>query len=127
MIAQFGEIVFEVSADKVKTIKNLSRERKATFASHTILNNKPKLQQTGYELDTISFEMQLVLSHGVSPKTELETLSNMLQAGEQQPFFLGDELLGEYVLESFTETYLNIDNKGNVFSANVSLSLREYI
>lgn len=126
-LGSFGKLVFEVSADKVKTFSDLSRELKSTFASHDIINGKPLLQHTGLELQTISFSMTFRVDLGVNPKTELEELRKMLESGSAYKLFIGDELMGSFVLESVSESYGNIDKNGKIYSASVNISLLEYV
>lgn len=127
MIGSFGKLTFEVSADKVKTFSGLSREHKATFASHEIINGAPLLQHTGRELQSVSFSMTFRADLGVNPQEELDSLKKMITEAEPQKLFIGDVLMGQFVIENISETYNNIDRAGKIYAASVSITLKEYI
>ena len=127
MIASYGDVVFNVSAEQVKTFGDFSRETRIKFAKHEIYNGKPVLQYTGAENCTVSMSIQLRAGLGVNPKQEIEKLREMATAGEEKPLVIGEEILGKYVLENISEEREHIDNKGNLINANVKIKLTEYV
>lgn len=127
MIGSYGDVVFNVSAEQVKTFGDFSRETRIKFAKHEIYNGKPVLQHTGAENCTVSMSIQLKASLGVNPKQEIDKLKQLADAGEEKPLVIGEEILGKYVLESISEKREHIDNRGNIINASVTIKLTEYV
>ena len=127
MIASFGKITFKVTEKEIKIFNDFSISRKARYAAHERINNKPLLQFMGLDADSISFNMQLVQGLTGDVSDDLKSLQDMFKKGEANPLFLGSKKLGSFVIESISEAYSMMDNFGNLEIVNVSLSLREYI
>ena len=127
MIASFGKITFKVTEKEIKIFNDFSISRKARYAAHERINNKPLLQFMGLDADSISFNIQLVQGLTGNVSDDLKKLQDMFKKGEANPLFLGSKKLGSFVIESISEAYSMMDNFGNLEIVNVSLSLREYI
>jgi phage protein U len=129
LLGTFGDIVFEVSDERVKTFDGYNRQGQARYASHEVLGRKPILEYLGAALDQVSFSMKLNAGLGVNPVEELAKLRKMLNGGQAARLVIGGKPQGEdkWVLESLSETYDYLDNKGNVIVATVNLTLKEYI
>ena len=127
MIASFGKITFKVTEKEIKIFNDFSISRKARYAAHERINNKPLLQFMGLDADSISFNIQLVQGLTGDVNDDLKKLQDMFKKGEANPLFLGSKKLGSFVIESISEAYSMMDNFGNLEIVNVSLSLREYI
>lgn len=127
MIGNIGDVVFEVSVDAIRTFQSFDRSGKAKFARHDVIGRKPLLQYTGSDLQSISVTIQLRAENGVNPSEELTTLRDMKDAADFHPTFIGDEYMGNYVIEDIKETYSRVDNKGVLLAADVSLSLLEHV
>ena len=127
MIASFGKITFKVTEKEIKIFNDFSISRKARYAAHERINNKPLLQFMGLDADSISFNIQLVQGLTGNVSDDLKSLQDMFKKGEANPLFLGSKKLGSFVIESISEAYSMMDNFGNLEIVNVSLSLREYI
>ena len=127
MIASFGKITFKVTEKEIKIFNDFSISRKARYAAHERINNKPLLQFMGLDADSISFNIQLVQGLTGDVSDDLKSLQDMFKKAEVHPLFLGQKKLGSFVMESISEAYSMMDNFGNLEIVNVSLSLREYI
>lgn len=129
MLGTFGDIVFEVSDERVNTFDGYSRQGQARYASHEVLGRKPVLEYLGTALDQVSFSIKLNAALGVNPVKELAKLRKMLNGGQAARIVIGGRPQGEdkWVLESLAETYDYLDNKGNVLVATANLTLKEYI
>lgn len=121
----FGDIVFQVSADVVKTWDKLRRSRKASFAEHEVAEGKARLEFTGVGLEEIDFEVRLD-ARFVNPAKEAKALDEALQAGEPRPLVLGGRPLGKYVLQDVSERAQRTDGQGRIMVSTVKLRLREY-
>lgn len=126
MIGSLGEVVFTVSADKVSTFQNLIREIKAVYTTHEIINGKTLLQHTGYEPQQISFSVDFRVELGVNPLKEAEKLKILLEKAEPVKFFVGDALIGSFVVENIKETFSHIDTNGKIYRISSELTLKEY-
>ena len=129
MIGSFGEVVFEVSAEKVRTFRDFQIQRSAKYTEHAIHGRKGLLEFTGLSASTVSLNIRLDAGLGINPKEELNTLHEILAKHEALPFILDGEPQGDglWVLESIGENYDIIDNQGTFIAVEVSLKLKEYI
>jgi len=121
----FGDIVFEVSAESVKTWDSVKRRHMASFAAHDVAEGRQRLEFTGIELGSIDLQVRLDARY-VSPRHEIEALANTMGSGEPQVLVLGGKPYGEYVLEGMTETWTHTDGQGRVMIARLTLKFREY-
>ena len=129
MIGSFGEIVFEVSAERVRTFRDFQIQHSAKYTEHAIHGRKGLLEFTGLSASTASLNIRLDAGLGINPKEELNTLHEILTKHEALPFILDGEPQGEglWVLESIGENYEIIDNHGTAIAVEVSIKLKEYI
>lgn len=126
MIGGLKDVVFEVSQDKIKTFRDLTRTSKAKYEQHNIIGKKPKLEFTGFELDDLQFTMQFSATLGTVPMQELETLRNYMNTKQVVTFTLGGKVLGKYVIEELGEAITSVDNRGTVIKAAATVKLKEY-
>lgn len=126
-IGSFGPVTFTASEQQVRTFSGFQRQRKARFARHDVINSKPLIEYTGDDLDTVSLDMRFDVALGVNPRTELETLSAIKEAGEAYPLVIGGTVLADYVITDMSEDWRRIDGRGNVLIASVNVQLLEYV
>lgn len=129
MIGSFGDVVFLVSREAARTIKDLSRSEGGRYATHDIHLKKPKLEFLGPGLSQMSFKMEFDASRGMHPIQETDKLIRMQRDGEYHFFILGNKRFGMkyFVLKSVSINFKAIDNKGVVLSAEADVSLEEYL
>lgn len=127
MIGSYGTVVFEASADRVRTWQAASRQGRARWARHDVLGRKPLLEFTGLDLEQVELAIRLDASLGVNPAQELRSLRDLRDAGEPSALTLGGAVLGRYALESVSETWRNTDAAGRLILAEATLSLVEYV
>lgn len=122
MYAVLGEAIFE----GVKGFKNLSRKNKTAFAEHALINTKPRLQHTGEDLEELTFEAYFHVEF-CNPKTEIERLQTYRKNANVLPLVIGNgEFYGYYVITELSQTPEFTDGVGNIFSASISISLKEH-
>ena len=129
MIGSLGDIVFEVDTNKTKTFDELQRNASARLVSHEVIDGKPYTEFTGAGCESISFEMILSVSLGIQPEEEIKDLRKLRDTGEAVLFVLdgipqGDDM---WVVESLSETYRYVDNRGRPGVIAASVTLREYL
>ena len=129
MIGQLGEYAFEVSSQSVKTFNGMKIQEGASYTEHKVLGRKGLLEFTGLNAGTMSLKISLNEYLGSEVMQELAALREYMTEGAAIIFMLGNEVIGEdlWVIESLDEEYSEIDNKGHVRRAEVSLKLREYL
>ena len=129
MIGSFGEVVFYVTPEKIRTFRDFQIQRSAKYTEHAIHGRKGLLEFTGFSAATASLRIRLDAGLGVNPKEELNTLHEILTKHEAVPFILDGEPQGDglWVLESIDENFEIIDNHGTFIAVEVSLKIKEYI
>lgn len=128
-VGALGDIVFQVSADTIKTINNVVWSGSARYAEHKRHLGDTAVEFTGLEADTISFDMMLSLYLGVDPMEDIEKIKAYERTGTALPFVLGDRSIGKYkwVIKSHKVQMQTFDGRGNVTVAIVSVELLEYV
>ena len=129
MLGQLGDYEFEVSSDSVKTFDGLKFSNSASYTEHKVLGRKGVLEYTGLNASSASLKISLNEYLGVDVLEEISAFYEYMNEGTALIFMLGDEVMGEdmWVIESLDEEYTEIDNKGGVRKADITLKLKEYI
>ena len=106
-IGSYGDITFEITKENFLTIKNMTREKKSKWEEHAILNDLSFLEFRGRELNTITFDMQLIDSLGSDITGTLTKLNNILEDGENHYLSIGGNTIGEFpfILDSISEVF----------------------
>jgi len=125
MIGTFGDIAFQVNADKVFTFDDFKKTLKAGFARHRVIGKKPVIEYTGPDLDTISFSIRLDVSLRSVPADEIKKLETLLGEGVEKNLIVGNTRLGRFVLTDLDETWTKVDSQGNLLAAIIDLKLLE--
>lgn len=127
-IGTFGEIVFEVSSNKIQTFTDFSRSGSGRWATHEINLQKPLPEFLGPGQEEISFSVRLDVQLGVNPETELQKLRKMRDTGAIAYLIVGGKPVSQnmWLLESIREQHKTHDGQGRLLAANVDLSLKEY-
>lgn len=127
-IGSLGDVVFEASSEKVKTLRDMQRQGSARFATHEIIGKKPLREFLGPGLEKITFQMQFSAGLGVDPASEMKALRELRDKGEALEFVLGGSTVGSelWTIEDLSEDWSRIDGRGKVIFANVSITLQEY-
>ena len=129
MIGSFGDVAFEVSADRIRTFRDFQIQRSAKYSEHAIHGGKALLEFTGLSPASLSINIRLAAWLGLNPKEELNMLHEVLNNHIVMPFILDGEPQGDnlWVLESIDDSHEIIDNHGTSIAVEVSLKLKEYI
>ena len=129
IIGSLGDILFEVSADEVKTIRDLSKEGSATIQKHARHLKSALTEFTGYDPETINFSIRLSKILGADPKSVLQQIESHLKKGDALQLIFGAEKFGEdkWLITKYKNTYELFDKSGNYISVDVKLTLTEYL
>lgn len=128
-IANWGTtITFEVSSSKTLTFSKFKRTVSARWKEHNIIGQKPKGEFTGPDSSGVTLEAVLAAEHGVRPRSTLEKLEKACESGTVDYLYVGGKKVGanKMCLESISESWDEIWNKGELVKATVSLTFSEY-
>lgn len=127
-IGCLGDIAFQVSADTVRTISDMTWSGSANYATHSRHLTDALVEFTGLAPDAISFDVTLSAYLGVSPMADVVKIWDYERSGRALPLVLGSKAYGKYrwVIKSHKIKMQTFDGHGNLTSATVSLSLTEY-
>lgn len=124
-VGSFGKVVFEVSANVVRTFDNFTRQRDYSYADHDTVTGKPTSEFTGLKLDKISFRIQLLANLGVDPDAEVEKLAEMGESGDAHQLLIGDKVIGHFTIRSTNEAMKHWV-KGNRYT-EVEITIAEHV
>ena len=127
-IGTFGDVVFQVSNKKVRTFDGLNWKISANYATHDRHLKRDLLEFCGPNLQEISFDMHLSVFFGLNPMSEINKLKKMCEKGIAKQLIIGKKKYGsnKWVIKSVDVKAEKYDNKGNLWTADVSISLTEY-
>ena len=122
-------IVFEVSDQKVLTFQSFVRSNKIRYTKHDILQQKPILEFTGADSDSITLQIILKAELSVNPRKEMDKLIRIQRDGITVSIIIGDGGFGVYrwLITNLNMAWERIDAKGILTSAACDLTLQEYI
>ena len=126
MIGMLGSIVFEASSKKIMTINDMDVSENARWQKHEVNNVRSRLEFIGDEGREITLKIGLKAINGVNPKKVLQEFRDMKINGAVEPFLLGSEIIGKFVIESMSYSYKFIDKNGIPWDIALSLKLSEY-
>jgi phage protein U len=128
-IGSLGDISFEVSSEKIRTFDELQRNASARLALHNRQGGKELIEFVGPSVETITFSMRLSAYERLNPTEEVKALRKLRDAGEAVLFILDGMPQGDgyWIIESLSEEYDYVDNKGRPYVINCSLTLKEYL
>ncbi len=128
IIGCLGDIVFSTSPNKINTIKNMKWKSTVKFAEQDRHLNDPLLEFTGNDADEFSFSMNLSVHLGVNPIEQIAKLLSAKREGRVMPLVIGPKAYGtnKWVITSLQTELTQVDNRGNVISAEVSVTLKAY-
>lgn len=129
MIGTWGDIIFSVSADKVKTFDNFKRTESASWSKHDIHGQKQKAEFVGLGAGKISFTMHFSTFLGVNPSKELDKFIKSVRSGEAHTLIIGTKRIGvgKWYIPNTDETWNFVDNRGNILTAGLNVTMEEYV
>ena len=129
MIGAWGDVIFSVSAEMAKTFDNYKRTEAGRWASHDIHGQKQKAEMIGIEAGSLSFTMHFSAYLGVNPREELNKLIKKARSGEAHTLIIGNKRVGvnKWYIPKVDESWNHVDNRGNVLTADITVSMEEYV
>ena len=128
-VASFGDLVFEVTENKILTYNDYTRTTEPRYIEHNILQNKPKLEFEGPGADPISFNVLLRAEFGINPEATMAKIREYARKGKRDLFVRGGTPISVnyWVIKKAVEKHKRIDNYGNILEIEVQLDLQEYV
>lgn len=129
MIGTLGEVSFNCSSEQFKTFKDLSISNSARVGQHDNLQGKPRLEFIAPGLDKVTLKLSWGIEGRVNSLEAIKPLEKARDEGEILLFMLGSKLVGSgrYMVTDISKSKQRIDNRGNVLSADFSITLQEYV
>jgi len=128
-IAVFGTKVFEITDSKIYTMDALQYSTTLETEKQDAEGKKPSTYNKGPGLNTLSFTLKLDVTHGVNPRSEMESWEQIKDAAVAYPFILGKSPLGwnKWLLTDIQALNSVIDNLGNILKVELQLKFDEYV
>lgn len=128
-IGSFGELVFEVSRERVFTYDEYNRESKARYAKHELINQAAVVEYLGRELEEITFNMIFNIRLGVNPAEEAQRARELCHDGIADYLILGNEVIGDnlWTIESISESAEFWDGEGHIIASKIKVKMLEYV
>lgn len=128
-IGYFDKLIFSVNNKKVYTFTGLKKTNSSRWSNLVVRNKKPISVFEGEELQSISFSIVLDVSIGINPLDEIKKWNEYVESGRAGSLVIGTKPIGKnkWVIESISESWNTVTNKGKLTSASIDISLKEYV
>lgn len=127
-VGSLGDIIFVVSEDIIKTLKEFEWGGSARIATHERHLDNALQEFTGIDPDTFSFSFTLSQYLGADPMSDIAKIFTYERTGKPVSLVIGTRPYGKYkwLIKSHKAKGKMFDGKGNMVSADVTVSLTEY-
>ncbi len=124
-IGSFGDLIFSVSENTVKTFDKISWKTSAKYATHDRHIKADVQEFLGPEPGSISFTMAFSVFHGNNPLSEVMKLNEMVNNGIVERLVIGGRVYGSYkwVISSVASEMKRYDNKGGCWAATAQVTI----
>ncbi|MEA5041383.1 MAG: phage tail protein [Oscillibacter ruminantium] len=128
VIGTWGDVVFSVSRNKIKTFDGLKWDVAAKYATHDRHLKDPLLEYIGTDVESISFSMTFSVFLGVNPMTELTKFITAVRSGTAARLVIGPKAYGKnkWVATKISNQLDRYDNRGNLLAAKVDVTMQAY-
>ena len=122
-------IVFTVSDQVVRTLRNFKWSGSARYAVHNRHNYHALTEYTGMDPDKIAFDIILKVELGVKPLDDIVKIWTYEREGIALALTVGHKGYGKYRwnIVSHSAEFTHTDKDGDPTEATVSLTLQEYL
>lgn len=128
-IGAFGDIAFEVSDRVIRTFKELQRSNQARWAVHEVLAGRPVAEFIGPGQKEITMPIRLnaLFLGGKTIEEEIKAIERLVDEGSVSTLVIADAVVGKFYVESIDETDIAFGGKGEILSADIELTLKQYV
>jgi hypothetical protein len=126
-VGSFGGLIFTASIYRVMTPTNISGSTSSEWASHSMVQGKTRSEYLGPGLKQYKCDIILNAMNGVSPRTMLNEIQAMVEAGTVDYLIINNAPVGgcPFKLVGESDTWDEMIRYG-LTSCTVSLELEEY-
>ena len=123
-----GDIVFQVSSERIETFNNMVWSGSARYAEHQRHLSDALSEYTGNDPETITIDIELSEYLGVKPMPEITKIVGYERTGQVVLLIIGSKPYGKYkwTVKSHKIKAKTHDKQGHLTSATVSVELLEY-
>jgi len=121
MWGSLGDLTFELFL----TPEEVRVREKENYVPVEIYGQKPSLQHIKTELKRIPLKIKVFRTKETDPKEFLQNIKALMERKEPQPLVIGDEYLGDFVIEELTTIYKRTDQYGNPLALILEINLLE--
>ena len=127
-IGSLGDIVFEVSENTIRTIRDASWSGSASVQMHDRHLDSALAEFTGSNADTFTFSITVSKYLGADPADTLSKIAKCEQSGTTLTLMLGTTKYGRYrwLISKHTTTLNHYDKTGNLVGVDIKITLTEY-
>lgn len=127
-IGTFGNIIFETNDTRILNPLGLQRTGGSDWATQSLVKGKPRSQYMQPKLRTVTFSIKLNSQHGVKPRAMLDELMTMAEGFTAYRLVINGKPLSDlpWILKEVSESWGHMYNRGELVTAEVSLTLEEY-
>lgn len=129
-IGSLGSTInFIVSDKKVLTFNSLNQNVKGRWSQHQNIGKLPSAEFLGADTRDITLTIQLNAMNGIKPRKTMEKIEKAVLKGTPLEFVIGGKKIGKnrFVIQSMSEAWGTILSKGELVSATLQLTLKEYV
>lgn len=124
----FAGIAFTVSDSTIQTLNSLSWSSSGNWTTHQRHGAKDMPEMTGKGLDKVTFGMTLSAYFGVDPMAQYKKLRKAVESGKVATLVVGRSKVGtKWVATDCSLSATHYDREGSVASADVKVTLQEYV
>lgn len=129
MVGSFGDLLFEVSTERVFTFDNFTHKVASRYAKHELCNGVPVLEFLGEDTSKITLTITLTASLGVNPGYEIKRIQELVLNGDAEWLIIGNEVVGNsrFVITEASTRAISYDGEGHVLVAQLDLTFESYI
>lgn len=126
--AQWHDMTWELSPDRVRTMRSMSTSRSLDVEKTEDSEGQPPSQTVKVNLQTLNVDYTASIAQGIPPRAEYGNWWNRLGQAIHAPFYLGGEqYLGcEFLLKEISFDPQVIDANGQVLVGDISLTFEEW-
>ena len=127
-VGALGDIVFTVSDNQIKTIRDAKWSGSADIESHKIHLDNVIQEFVANDADQFSFKIRLTSAFGNDVQSDIALLFNYMRTGTTLPLTIGTKRYGKYrwLIKKLDITLEYYNKIGDLISADLSISLVEY-
>ena len=127
MIGTFGDIIFEVNEQTLRTFDGFVKKSIGRWEVHNLLNANPRSEFLGRGQGEVEFTMNLSSEYG-DVREEIEKIEDMAETGKHAPIIIGQRPVsnGDWYVENSETTWTWVNGRGELTMAEIILTVREY-